>query len=48
MTLETYQELVIETYVEEINPEECGCHTKCSTENDETLYKTYTNGIPKI
>ena len=41
-TLEMYEELGIETYLEEISPEECGPCTECYKSGDETIYRIYT------
>ena len=40
-TLEMYQEVGIETYLEEITPEECGDCTECYKAG-ETIYRIYT------
>ena len=42
--LEMYKELGIETYLEEISPEECGGCTECYRAANETIYKIYTRG----
>jgi hypothetical protein len=41
-TLEMYQELGIEVYLEEVKPEECGGCTECFTAGNETIYRIYT------
>jgi hypothetical protein len=41
-TLEMYQELGIEIYLEEVKPEECGSCTGCFTTGSETIYRIYT------
>ena len=41
-TLEMYQELGIEVYLEEIKPEECGGCTECYKTSNETMYRIYT------
>ena len=41
-TLEMYQELEIEVYLEEVKPEECGSCTECFTAASETIYRIYT------
>ncbi|MBM4445951.1 MAG: hypothetical protein FJ023_01190 [Chloroflexi bacterium] len=41
-TLEMYRELGIETYLEEVKPEECEGCTECFTANNETVYRIYT------
>ena len=40
--LEMYQELGLETYLEEVSPEECGGCTECYKSGDETIYRIYT------
>jgi hypothetical protein len=41
-TLEMYQELEIEVYIEEFKPEECESCTTCFTDNNEAIYRIYT------
>lgn len=41
-TLEMYQELGFETYLEEIDSKECGGCTECYKAGDETIYRVYT------
>jgi len=41
-TLEMYRELGLETYLEEISPEECGGCTECYKSGDEAIYCIYT------
>jgi len=41
-TLEMYQELGIEVYLEEVKPEECEGCTECFTAGNETIYRIYT------
>ncbi len=41
-TLEMYQELEIEVYLEEVKPEECGSCTECFTAGNETIHRIYT------
>ena len=41
-TLEIYQELGIEVYLEEVKPEEYGGCTECFTAGSETIYRIYT------
>jgi hypothetical protein len=41
-TLEMYQELGFETYLEEVSPEECGGCTECYKSDGETIYRLYT------
>lgn len=41
-TLEMYRELGLETYLEEVSPEECGGCTECYTSGDEIIYRIYT------
>jgi hypothetical protein len=41
-TMEMYQELGIEVYLEEVKPEECGGCTECFTADNETIYRIYT------
>ena len=41
-TLEMYEELEMEVYLEEVNPEECGECTTCYKEGNETMYRIYT------
>jgi len=41
-TLEMYQELGIEVYLEEVKTEECQGCTKCFTADNETVYRIYT------
>ncbi len=45
-TLEMYQELEIEVYLEEVRPEECGGCTECFTAVNETIYRIYTKRYP--
>jgi protein-arginine kinase activator protein McsA len=40
--LKMYEELGIETYLEEISPEEYGGCTECYRASGETIYKIYT------
>ncbi len=40
-TLEMYEELGVETYLQEITPEECGGCTECYKAG-ETIYRIYT------
>lgn len=40
--LEMYHKLGIETYLEEVNPEECESCTECFTADNETVYRIYT------
>ena len=40
--LEMYQELGMETYLEEITPQECGDCTECYLMGNETIYRIYT------
>ena len=42
--LEMYQELGIEVYLEEVEPEECGDCTECYKLGGETIYRIYTKG----
>ena len=41
-TLEMYQELEFETYLEEVKPEECAGCTECYRAGNETIYRIYT------
>ncbi|MFC1968674.1 hypothetical protein ACFLVX_04740 [Chloroflexota bacterium] len=41
-TLEMYQELRFEIYLEEIDTKECGACAVCYTAGDETIYRVYT------
>ena len=41
-TLEMYEELEIEVYLEEVKPEECEGCTECFTAGNETIYRVYT------
>ena len=41
-TLEMYQELGIEVYLEEVKPEECTDCTQCYTAANEAIYRIYT------
>lgn len=41
-TLEMYQELGIEVYLEEVKPEECGGCAECFTAANESIYRIYT------
>ncbi len=41
-TLEMYEELGIETYVEKVDPNECNGCTKCFKAGNETAYRIYT------
>ena len=41
-TLEMYQELGLETHLEEASPKECGGCTECYKSGDETIYRIYT------
>ena len=41
-TLEMYQELGMEIYLEEVKPEECGGCTECYESGNETMYRIYT------
>ncbi len=43
--MEMYQETGIETYLEEVKPEECGECTECYTAGNETMYRIYTKPI---
>jgi len=40
--LEMYREVGLETYLEEITPEECGGCTECYKSAGETIYRIYT------
>ena len=40
--LEMYQELGMETYLEEITPQGCGGCTECYLMGNETMYRIYT------
>jgi len=41
-TLDMYKELGIETYLEEVKPEECGGCTVCFEIGNEVIYRIYT------
>ena len=41
-TLEIYQELGVELYLEGVKSEECDGYAQCFTENNETIYRIYT------
>lgn len=41
-TLQMYQELGIEVYLEEVKPEECTGYTECYTAANEAIYRIYT------
>ena len=41
-TLEMYEELEFETYLEEVKPEECDGCTACYSAGDEIIYRIYT------
>ncbi len=45
-TLEMYEELGIETFVEEGKPEDCEGCTECFAAGEETIYRIYSR--PKI
>ena len=45
-TLDMYQELGIEVYLEEVRPGECGGCTECFTTSNETIYRIYTKRCP--
>lgn len=40
--LEMYEELGVEVYLEEINPEECTECTECFKTDNESMYRIYT------
>jgi len=40
--LETYQELGIEVYLEEVDPKECEGCTECYRMSNEAIYRIYT------
>jgi hypothetical protein len=46
-TLEMYQELGGEVYLEEVKPEECEGCAQCFMENNETIYRIYTRPYSK-
>jgi hypothetical protein len=46
-TLEMYQELGIEVYLEEVKPEECAGCTECYRLGNETIYRIYTTAKDK-
>ena len=41
-TLQMYEELGIEVYLEEIEPSSCGQCTVCYEQGDEKMYRIYT------
>ena len=45
-TLEMYQELGIEVYLEKVEPEGCGGCTECFTAGNEIIYTIYTKRYP--
>ena len=47
-TLEMYQELGLETYLEEVSPEECGGCTECYKSGSETIYRIYTRAKGEV
>ena len=47
-TLEMYEELGFETYLEEIDPKECGTCTTCYELGGETIYRVYTRARDEL
>ena len=47
-TLEMYQELGLETYLEEVSPEECGGCTECYKSDGETIYRIYIRANDEV
>ena len=47
-TLEMYQELGLETYLEEVSPEECGGCTECYKSGGEIIYRIYTRAKDEV
>jgi len=41
-TMEMYQELGLEVYLEQVDPRECEGCTACYMESEETMYRVYT------